>query len=236
MLTSSDIVGLLVSYAYAIGLLVAGEGLRRFAGVPPHVTRKLIHIGAGMWVFGVLALFSRWQVGVVPFASFIVVNALLYRYRAVGAMDSEDSSHGTIYFAAAIALLFAVFWRPEGPVDRLLPAVCGVMALTWGDALAALIGRRFGRHRYTIFGSNRSWEGSAVMLGVSALAVLLTLLLLPGSALAPLAPPVGPGRATLAALVAALVGTAVEGGSPHGSDNLTVPLAVAAAVAFVTMA
>jgi phytol kinase len=72
--------------------------LHRFAGLPADLTRKMIHIGAGMWVFGILTLFDRWEIGIIPFATFIFVNFILYRYRIVRAMDREDSSPGTIYF------------------------------------------------------------------------------------------------------------------------------------------
>jgi len=73
-MTTSEWIGLGISYAYAIGLLLTGEALHRFAGLPADLTRKIIHIGAGMWVFGVLALFDRWEIGIVPFATFIFVN------------------------------------------------------------------------------------------------------------------------------------------------------------------
>lgn len=68
-MANSDFIGLAVSYAYATGLLVVGEVLRRLFGLPADLTRKLIHIGAGMWVFGVLVLFNRWESGILPFAS-----------------------------------------------------------------------------------------------------------------------------------------------------------------------
>jgi phytol kinase len=223
-MTNAEWIGLVVSFGYATGLLVAGELLRRGFGVPPELTRKLIHIGAGMWIFGILALFDRWQIGIIPFAGFIGVNALLYRYRLVKAMDANDSSPGTIYFALVITLLFALLWRPEGPVDRVTAAAAGIMAMTWGDALAALFGRRFGRRHYTIGGSTRTLEGSAVMFAASALAMALTLLLLPGSALAPLAMPLGASRALTAALLGAGAATLAEAVSPHGSDNLSVPV------------
>lgn len=230
MINFSDLIGLAISYAYAGGLLVVAELLRRRCGVGQELTRKFVHICAGMWVFGVLTLFERWQIGVLPFASFIAVNLLLYRYRLVKAIDSERDSPGTVYFAAVITLLFALLWRPQGPLDRAPVAAAGVMALTWGDALAALVGLRLGRHRYTVGRSVRSWEGSATMFAVSTLAVFLTLALLPGSALCPLAPALPPGRALPAALLAAAAATLAEAVSPHGSDNLTVPLVTAAAV------
>lgn len=186
-MTNSDFIGLAASYVYAIGLLIVGEVLRRLFGLQADLSRKLIHVGAGMWIFGVLALFNRWESGIMPFATFIFLNYLFYRYRVFGAMDTADSSPGTVYFAVSVTLLFGLLWRPDGPVDRAPIAAAGVMAMTWGEALAALIGRHYGQHRYQVGGSERSWEGSAAMFVVSAAAMFLVLLLLPGSSLSPLA-------------------------------------------------
>jgi phytol kinase len=231
-MTTRDLLGLAASYIYATSLILAAEALRRALGVPQELTRKLVHIGAGMWVFGVLALFDSWQIGVLPFATFILVNYLFYRYRIFGAMDAADSPPGTVYFALAITLLFGLLWRPSGPVDRAPAAVAGAMALTWGDALAALVGRRWGRHRYRLGASGRSWEGSAMMFAASAVAMFLVLALLPGSSLSPLAQPIGMGRALSAALLGAGAAALAEAASPRGTDNLSVPL-VAAGVALL---
>jgi phytol kinase len=144
---TNHFIGLAISYIYATSLLIIGEGLHRLFHVKPDLTRKVIHIGAGMWVLGVLLLFNRWEIGIIPFATFIGLNYLFYRYRIIGAMDSEDSSPGTVYFAISVTLLFGLLWRPEGPVDSAPIAVAGIMAMTWGDALAALIGKRFGQHK-----------------------------------------------------------------------------------------
>jgi phytol kinase len=230
MITTPELLGLLASYAYATGLLAFGELLWRKLRWPQSVTRKIVHIGAGMWVWAIPALFERWQIGLIPFASFIVINFLLYRFRVLDSMDAEDSSPGTIYFALAITVLFVICWRPDGPLDRLPIAMAGIMALTWGDALAALVGQRWGAHRYRIGNSTRSWEGSLTMLFVSLLAIAITLLVLPGSSLSPYAPPIATGTAVLVAVVAACGATLAEAISPHGLDNLAVPFTTAAIV------
>jgi phytol kinase len=226
----SDFIGLAASYSYAIALLLFGEGLGRLFHVPPNLTRKIIHVGAGMWVFGVLLLFNRWEMGIVPFASFIGVNYLLYRYRVIRAMDTDDSSPGTVYFAISVTLLFALLWRPSGPIDYVPIAVAGVMAMTWGDALAALIGRRFGQHKYQVGNSIRSWEGSLAMFLASTTAIFLVLILLPGSSLSPLAIAYGVNKAVLSAVVSGALATLAEGVSPHGTDNLSVPLVTAGVI------
>jgi phytol kinase len=227
MFTTHDLLGLTASYAYAISLIVLAEWLRRAAGVRQEWTRKLVHIGAGMWIFGVLALFDSWQIGVLPFATFIIANYLFYRYRIFGAMDAQDGTPGTVYFAIALTLLFSWLWRPQGPIDRAPYAVAGALALTWGDALAALLGRRYGRHRYRIWGGERSLEGSAAMFAASATMIFLALALLPGSALCANAAPIEQGRALQAALLGGGAATLAEAVSPHGTDNFSVPLVAA---------
>lgn len=229
-LSYGDFIGLAASYGYAIALLLFGEALGRLFHVPANLTRKIIHVGAGMWVFGVLLLFNHWEIGIVPFASFIAVNYLLYRYRVVSAMDTNDSSPGTVYFAISVTLLFALLWRPSGPVDNVPIAVAGIMAMTWGDALAALIGRRFGQHKYQVGNSVRSWEGSVAMFLASTTAIFLVLLLLPDSSLSPLAVAYGMDKALLAAVISGTLATLAEGVSPHGTDNLSVPLVTAGVV------
>lgn len=223
-MTARDLIGLAVSYLYAFSLLLLAELIRRWRGYPQDFTRKIVHVGAGMWVFGVLALFDTWYIGIIPFASFIFLNYLFYRYRFLEAMDAADSTPGTVYFAFSITVLFALFWRTDSPQDLGYVAAAGTMAMTWGDAMASIIGRRFGRHRYTIFGSTRSWEGSATMLLASGIAMFLTLMLVPGSALSPLTMPLPLSVALIAAAVSAIVATIAEALSPSGTDNLSVPL------------
>ncbi len=223
-MTTQDWIGLGASYAYATGLLVLAELIRRWRGYPQDFTRKIVHIGAGMWVFGVLALFDTWYIGIIPFASFIAINYVLWRYKVLESMDAPDSSPGTVYFALSITLLFLVFWRTDSPNDRGYIAAAGTMAMTWGDSMAAIVGRRFGRHRYQVAGGSRSYEGSAAMLVAATIAMFLTLALVPGSALGPLTPPLNTGIALLAAFVGALAATIAEAFSPSGTDNLSVPL------------
>lgn len=223
-MTTQDLIGLGVSYAYAFGLIALAETIRRWQGYPQDFTRKIVHIGAGMWVFGVLALFEHWYIGIIPFATFIVLNYIFYRYRLFSAMDAPDSTPGTVYFAFSITVLFLLFWRTDSPVDRGYIAAAGTMAMTWGDAAASVIGRRWGRHRYTIFGSTRSLEGSAALFIASLIAMALTLWLVPASPLSPLTTPLAPLTVVVAAVSAAAVATLVEAFSPHGTDNLSVPL------------
>jgi dolichol kinase len=223
-MTQSDLLALGITFGYATALLALAEVIRRWRGYPQDFTRKIVHIGAGMWVFGVLALFENWYIGVIPFLAFIVLNFLFYHFRVFDSVDDEGSTPGTVYFALSISVLFLVLWRTDSPLDLGYVAAGGTMAMTWGDALASIVGRRWGKHRYTIGNDTRSWEGSAAMFLSSSIAIFLTLLLVPGSSLSPMTEPLGVGVCLVSTLIAATVATLAEGVSPAGSDNLSVPL------------
>ncbi len=130
----------------------------------------------------------------------------------------EKENLGTIYFPLAFAALVWLLW------DEPHLLVASLMPMTWGDALAAVVGRRVGRHRYTVFGSTRSLEGSAVMFLAGWAATAVALLLL--------APGASPIAALLTAAITAGGAALVEAVSPWGLDNLTVP-AVSAALLIV---
>lgn len=234
-MTARDLIGLGISFAYPVLLLGLAESIRRWLGFAQDFTRKIIHIGAGMWVFAVLWLFDTWYIGIIPFAAFILLNYIFYRYRLFKAMDSGDSTPGTVYFALSITLLFLALWRTDSPDDRSYVAAAGAMAMTWGDSMASIIGRRWGRHHYTIAGSQRSWEGSAALFLAAGVSMFLTLLLVPGSALSPYTLSPGIGVALVAALSGALAAALAEGVSPAGTDNLSVPLVAGGVVLAVMM-
>ncbi|HYE79648.1 MAG TPA: phosphatidate cytidylyltransferase, partial [bacterium] len=109
-------------------------------------------------------------------------------------------------------ILLGIFW---GRPDR-AAAMAGLMALAWGDAFAAIIGRRYGRLRYRVFGEQRSLEGSFTMYCFSFLAVM-TVLAIEHPDLRLM------DRTTLAVVVA--VGcTLLEAIALRGMDNLWIPL------------
>jgi phytol kinase len=136
------------------------------------------------------------------------VHAQVHPYRGLG----------TIYFPISFAAIIWLLW------DRPHLLVASLMPMTWGDALAAVIGRRIGRRRYTFVGSPRSWEGSAVMFLASGVATLAALLLLT---------PMPPATAMAAAAVTALGAMIIEALSPWGIDNLTVPAISALVLAWM---
>ncbi len=211
-----------VYIAVAIGI---GELLRRALGYSQEFTRKFIHIAVGMISLPTALLFHHLGWAIIPPLSFVAINYLDYRYGLIQAMMSSNRSNlGTVYFPLSFAVILALFWgNPSGAAAHPHLIIAALMPMTWGDALAAIVGQRFGRRRYTVLGATRTLEGSAAMLLASMIAVFLALWPLPV------------GMRAAAALVTALVATLAEALSSRGIDNLTVPAVSSLALALMLL-
>jgi phytol kinase len=219
MTWKQDYTALILSYAYLFGVIGLAEVLRWAGKRPPEFTRKFIHIGVGMWVVGTAFLFETWYIALIPPATFVVVNAISYWRGTIKAMETgEKGNLGTIYFPISFGALVYYFWGQ--PVLM----VASMMPMTWGDAMAAIIGERYGHYRYTVRGRTRSLEGSVAMLFWSWVTTSLALFIIPYLAGKPL---INWLLALIYGAAVAIVCTLVEALSPWGIDNLTVPAAAA---------
>nr|WP_235927091.1 diacylglycerol/polyprenol kinase family protein [Gloeocapsopsis dulcis] len=187
----------------------------RYTNASSEITRKIVHIGTGN-----IILFAWWldipaSVGIGASIVASIVTLLSYRFPLLPGINSVGrQSLGTFFYAVSIGVLVAWFWSVEQPQY----AALGILVMTWGDGLAALIGQRFGKHRYKIWGIQKSWEGSLTMAVVSYIVSSLILLSVQGNI----------WQTWLISLVIALVATSLEAFSKFGIDNLTVPLGSAA--------
>jgi phytol kinase len=210
----SPALGILVTSAYIFAIIGLAELLRRWRGYTSNFTRKVIHIGVGMWSWALPAVFdSPW-----PFVWACLIFAVLlyidWRYKLFPAMASQDQHNlGTVYFPLAAAAVVIVFWR-QPPL-----MVAALMPLTWGDGLAPVIGRAYGRHFYTVFGHTRSLQGSGGFFVFGLLFTWLALWVMPGD------PAITPLTALAPALLISLVTSLIEAVTVRGLDNLTITAA-----------
>ncbi len=202
-------IGLVLAWLGLVGALA--EGLRRYTRVGTEVTRKVVHIGAGQVILLAWWLHTPTWMGVAASVLFSGVALLSYHYPILPGINGVGRhSLGTFFYALSIGLLTLAFWPPSLPQY----AALGILTMTWGDGLAALVGQRFGRHPYQLWGSQKSWEGSLTM----ALASF-------GVALGVLGWTAGwSTQVAVTALAVAIAATALETLSIYGLDNLTVPL------------
>ncbi|PSN76766.1 phosphatidate cytidylyltransferase, partial [filamentous cyanobacterium CCP4] len=213
MATALVQIGLIAAWLAVVG--GAAEGLRRTADLDTEITRKIVHIGAGHVILLAWWLHTPAWMGIAASVVFSGVALLSYRLPILPGINGVGrNSLGTFFYAVSIGVLTAVFWPLELPQY----AAIGILVMTWGDGLAALIGQNFGRHPYKVFGNQKSWEGSLAMALASFLVCVLVLGLTAGFT----------GAVWGTALVVAIAATLLETLSFYGLDNLTVPLGSAA--------
>jgi len=202
---------LILAFVY-VGIAIAlGQMLRKAFHLSQGFTRKFIHIAVGMISAPTVLWFGNLWWAIVPPLAFVVINYLDYRFGVIQAMMSSNRSNlGTVYFPLAFAAVLVLFWGdPSRPTVNPHLIVAALMPMTWGDALAAIVGERSGKRRYTLLGQTRSLEGSVTMFIISAATTWIALGAAPS--------------AVVIAIVVALGATLVEAISPWGIDNLTVP-------------
>ncbi len=215
----SDPLALAIAFVDVAVVLAVGEGLRRGLNLSVEFSRKFVHIAVGMIAFPLVWLFHAWYWAIIPPLVFIVVNYISYRRQIFMGMETgEENQLGTVYFPISFSILIALLWSAPALL------VASLMPMTWGDAFAAILGRRFGAHPFTVFGQTRSLEGSLVMFVFSLVATF--------GALVVFAQPVA--VSLLLAFAVALIAAVVESISPFGLDNLTVPLVSALVLVLMT--
>ena len=119
---------------------------------------------------------------------------------------------GTVYFPISLLILVLLTFTDVIGASTYIGAI-GILIMGYGDGLAAVIGKKYGKHPLA-FG--KSFEGSITMFIVSFL-VTFTILVRYGSL----------ASAVLVGLGVAIAGTVIELFTPKGLDNLTVPLGTA---------
>ncbi|HEX9726777.1 MAG TPA: hypothetical protein VGC53_21045 [Vicinamibacteria bacterium] len=214
-----NLLALLASFGFLLGTLMAVEISHRLWHTSRFFGRKLVLIGIGLWSVVTLRIFISWKLGIVPSLTMAALYYASYRYELFQAVeDDEQVNLGLVFFPLSVALLLGWLWRPGSSEDAGYIAVAGLMATTWGDTAAAIVGKRFGTRRYRFFGHPRTMEGT------------LTLFLAASAGMAPVLALAGGmdwHQSVAFALIAGTVAASVEIVSLYGSDNLTVPCATA---------
>ncbi|MEA5598274.1 SEC59/DGK1/VTE5 family protein [Rivularia sp. UHCC 0363] len=200
-------------------ILLGAGGVSRLAKSDAEIVRKIVHIGTGNVILLAWWLDMPASIGIAASILASAFTLLSYRFPILPGINSVGrKSLGTFFYSVSIGILIAWFWYLKQPFY----AALGILIMAWGDGLAALIGQRFGKHKYNVLGGQKSLEGSLTMTLVSFIISSLILLSVQGNT----------WQTWLVSVVVAVVATGLEAISILGIDNLTVPLG-SAALAFV---
>lgn len=199
--------------ALAFGVLFAtAEWLHHARKFKAEVTRKVVHICTGLLTMTFpFLLKDHWHV-LFLCGSFLVILLLSMRWgllRSINGVARE--TRGSLLFPIVVYGCFLVYRHFGLYVFYYLP----ILILACCDPMAAFVGKRWPRGRYTFLGHTKTLSGSAAFL-ITALALGIFLFLWAEEA--------RPMEAIALAAIVAVVTTVAEGLSHKGYDNLTVPL------------
>ena len=197
--------------AWVVLIILIAWGVSRFTNSEPEIIRKIVHIGTGNVIVIAWWLNIPATVGITASIFASIITLLSYIFPILPGINSVGrQSLGTFFYALSIGILVAGFWYLQQPQY----AAIGILTMAWGDGLAALIGQRFGKHKYKLLGSNKSWEGSFTMTFLSFLINMFILLGTQGNI----------WQTWVISILVAIVATTLEAFSFLGIDNLTVPV------------
>lgn len=211
-----NITGLFLSLLYIFIIIGLATLVARFSRGASETSRKLVHILVGNWVFLTPLFHDLWAVVLIPF-TFIIINSLSLRYNLIKAMERDDDSLGTVYYAISLFVLsgagFLLGWRS-------LPYI-GILTMAYGDGLAASTGNRWGKRKLFTFAPEKTLAGS--------LTVFLAAFIVTSGALYVFQSDIHPSGLSIplilfVAFLTGIVSAFIELVGHKGCDNLTLPI------------
>jgi len=209
----SDIAGVLLVYIYVAILLIVTEKL---LDKYPEISRKLLHIMVGNVAFLLPIFVTKEIMAFIAAGPFILFTFLMSPHTPIKSMRGKTSAAGhgmgLVYYSITWTILAYVFF------DNMVVIAIGILAMSYGDGFASIIGTRFGKRKYSIFGDEKSYVGSLAMLIFTFITTIIAILYYNISI-------TSYSYVLMVLALIALVVTIVEAATPKGLDNLTVPFA-----------
>ena len=166
-----DILALIIVYVYVAVIFVVAELVLK---TRPEVSRKFLHIMVGNMIFAMPFFSDPWIM--LLFITLPVTIALFFltEYSPIKIKNSvTESGHalGLFFYAGIWTILIAVFATiapANDPKFYIWIVALAIVPMVYGDGFAALIGQKFGKVKYTVFGGTKSLEGSLTMFVITS--------------------------------------------------------------------
>jgi phytol kinase len=207
---SKNIIGLILSFAFVFFMIFIATLIQKLFKLSNDFSRKIIHIAVGNWIFIALYYFEDWYIAIIGPMAFILINFLSYKFTIFKAMELEEKNPGTIYYPISLAVCTVLTYSQK---PLLILPYLGIMAMTWGDGMAAVIGKKLPIKQIR---PRKSIGGSASFFIFTMVASIIYLLVETTN--------FSTGTIILYAPATAFIGVLIELFSPKNLDNLTVPI------------
>ena len=207
----TDIIALIVVYVYVIAIFIIAEKVLKSR---PEFSRKFLHIMVGNMIFAMPFFSNPWVMIIGLTLPASIGTFLLTEYSPIKIENSmTESGHalGLFFYSAIWTVLLIIFG------NQLWIVALAIVPLVYGDGFAALIGIKFGKVKFSIFGSTKSLEGSLSMFVVTSVMSVFVWMVFTSIGYAM------PEFNIVYIIGISAVATICEAFSYGGIDNLTVP-------------
>ena len=191
---------------------------RKTVKIPDEIFRKTLHfiLLTSLFVF-ILAYKTWWLSALTCLCIIVAAYPILFFFERFKSYSDTLTERKKGELRSSLIIVFVMFatvisvcW---GWLDNKLLVFAVIFSWGYGDAFAALIGKKFGKHKIH---KSKSLEGTLAMFVTSFIVVLLTMLILNAI----------PWYASLAcAAIVSAVTSIVELYTPNGLDTITCPFA-----------
>ena len=220
--------GSLIFISYIIPLGIIMILVRKFCKIQDELFRKALHfILLGAYI-PLLYGFKTWWICIIMIACLLLILfPILIIASKLPLLKSYIIERKKGEFLSSMVLSISIMiisitigW---GIFDDKLIVLACVYSWGVGDAFAALIGKKYGKHKITLkfVDNKKSIEGSLAMVITSTIAVLCVLLIRGG---------IHPLYCIVISLLSAIISTFVELCTKNGLDTITCPLASMAVI------
>ena len=197
--------------------------INKIFDLPSELFRKLLHFIAFSSVIVMIYTAKNWiSASLVP----VIIIMIMYPGLVHAEKDKRftelvverrkgELKSSLLQLFGTIAFIIAISWGLLGHKEL---AVAAILMWGFGDAAAALVGKRFGKHKVLRFrhaDHKKSWEGTAAM-SIVAFAFGIASLMIVGN--------VPMGYCIAAVVIAAPLAAITELLTRNGYDTVTVPL------------
>ena len=205
----SDLAGVLLVYIYVAILLIVSE---KILDKYPEGSRKFLHIMTGNIAFLLPVFVTKEVMAFLAAGPFILFTFLMSPYTPIkkirGKTSAAGHGMGLVYYSITWTILAYLFF------DNMVVIAIGILSMSYGDGLASVIGIKFGKKKYKVLGDEKSYVGSFSMFIFTFITMIVALFYYNINVTF---------YVILVLLFIAFIASIVEGLTPKGLDNLTVP-------------
>ena len=192
----------------AILLIITEKLLNKY----PETSRKILHIMTGNIAFILPVFQTSWIMAFIAAGPFIFLTFLMSPHSPIKSIRGRTSSvghgMGLVYYSITWTILAYLFF------DNMVVIAIGILAMSYGDGFASIIGMKYGKKKYTILGDQKSYLGSFAMFIFTFITTVIALIYYD----------IYISLFVLTVLGGiSLVAAFIEGVTPRGLDNFTVP-------------